>query len=381
MTQTDGKIAVVLFNLGGPDRLAAVRPFLHNLFSDPAIIPGSSVRRWFLARLISWLRAPVSRKIYARIGGGSPILANTEAQGRALAFWLGAERPQSTFRCFPAMRYWHPMVPEARREVAAWQPDRVVLLPLYPQYSTTTTESSFTAWDAAAADAGAADVACPVHRICCYPDMPGFLEALIDGAAGALSVAGPDARLLFSAHGLPQKIVDAGDPYVLQVERTAEMVLGVLEQNLRRRNIDSVVCYQSRVGPVKWTHPYTADEIRRAGREGRALAIVPIAFVSENSETLDELDNEYRELAAKSGVPVYARAPTVSTDNFFIAGLGRMVLRALAEETSPPKISLMPGSALWRCPKHSTGCPLRATADVGTGEMDAGKIDAGRIAS
>src|SRR6266853_6020685 len=164
------RVAVVLMNLGGPDSLEAVRPFLVNLFSDPAIIGLPGPLRWPLARLIAWRRAPVARMIYARLGGQSPLLANTNAQAQALEGALG-----SGYRCFVAMRYWHPSSAQTAREVADWAPDEVVCLPLYPQFSTTTTASSLTAWRTAATRHG---VACPTRVVCCYPSDPGFVEAV-----------------------------------------------------------------------------------------------------------------------------------------------------------------------------------------------------------
>jgi protoporphyrin/coproporphyrin ferrochelatase len=313
------RVAVVLMNLGGPDRLEAVQPFLFNLFSDPAIIRLPAFLRLPLARLISWRRARVARDIYARLGGGSPLLGNTEAQARALETVLGAG-----YRCFVAMRYWHPRSDETARDIASWVPDEIVSLPLYPQFSTTTTASSLADWRAAASRNG---IEGRVHTVCCYPSERGFIEALARLIRPVFDLAasgGKTPRLLLTAHGLPKKIVDAGDPYPSQVETTAGAVIAALDQP----GIDWQVCYQSRIGPLEWIGPATDDEIRRAGRDGVSLVVAPISFVSEHSETLVELDLDYRELAEASGVPAYHRVPTVGIEPVFIKSLASLVHRA-----------------------------------------------------
>jgi ferrochelatase len=332
------KTAIVLFNLGGPDSPAAVQPFLQNLFSDPAIIAAPAPIRWLLARLISRRRAPVARKIYAEIGGRSPLLPNTEAQGQALQAALGGDT-----KVFVAMRYWHPLIDATAAAVKAWMPERVVLLPLYPQFSTTTTESSFTAWDRAAAALG---LAVPTARLCCYPDDAGFVIATARLLAKTVEMAGGPVRILFSAHGLPKRIVDTGDPYPWQVERSAKAVIEALGQTL-----DWVVCYQSRVGPLEWIGPSTEDEIRRASADKVTPVIVPLSFVSEHSETLVELDREYRHLAEAAGAPGFLRVPTVSTDASFIEGLAKLVRSAPIGLSSGCGRRLCPsGADHRRCP-------------------------------
>lgn len=307
------RTAVVLYNLGGPDRPEAIKPFLFNLFNDPLILRQPQPLRWLLAKLIAARRASVARDIYARIGGGSPILRETQRQADALAAMLGPE-----FRAFVAMRYWHPFAGECAAEVKAYDPDRVVLLPLYPQFSTTTTASFLRVWKPAAAEAGL-DV--PTAAIRCYPTEPGFIEAMADLVKATMAAMQPSPRVLFSAHGLPKKFSAAGDPYEVQVGMTVAAVV----ERLGMPALDHVVCYQSRVGPVEWLRPYTDDEIRRAGAEGRAVLVVPVAFVSEHSETLVELDIEYARLARECGVPDYRRVATVGTHDAFIAGLARLV--------------------------------------------------------
>ncbi len=320
------RLAVVLFNLGGPDRLESVQPFLFNLFNDPAIINLPQPLRWVIAKLISSRRAPIAQEIYEMLGGGSPLLANTEAQADALRDAVVAKGCRAgaggaaEVRCFIAMRYWHPLTEEAVAEVQAWKPDRILLLPLYPQYSTTTTESSIRAWRQAAKKA---NLAVPTATVCCYPVLDGFVKASAGLLRQSLHTvpAGRRPRVLFSAHGLPQKVIDGGDPYQFQVEQTASAIVDALPDE----KFDWTVCYQSRVGPLEWIKPYTEDEIRRAGKEGVPLMVMPIAFVSEHSETLVELDIEYRELAEEAGVPGYERVPTVSSDPFFITGLADLV--------------------------------------------------------
>jgi protoporphyrin/coproporphyrin ferrochelatase len=315
------KTAIVLFNLGGPDRPEAVEPFLRNLFSDPAILRVPGFLRGFLARRISRRRAPVAKAVYDKLGGGSPLLPNTQAQARALESEL---QDLGEVRCFIAMRYWHPFADEAAREVQRFAPDRILLLPLYPQYSTTTTESSFDDWGRAAVKAG---LTARTFTIRDYPAEPGFVAAVARLTAELLpqARAAGSVRILFSAHGLPKKIVQAGDPYADQVGTSVRAVAAKLGLALE----DYEVCFQSRVGPLEWIGPYTDDEILRAAKEGKSILLVPIAFVSEHSETLVELDIEYRHLAETQGAQGYFRVPTVGAAPEFIAGLADLVRRSL----------------------------------------------------
>jgi ferrochelatase len=263
----------------------------------------------------------VARDIYARLGGRSPLLANTEAQARALEAALGPGH-----RCFVAMRYWHPLSAETALEVAEWAPDEIVCLPLYPQFSTTTTASSLAAWRIAAAWQG---LIRPTYIVRCYPCEQGLVEAIRGLVAPALEAAsgtGKPPRLLLTAHGLPKKIVRGGDPYPDQVERTAAAVVAALA----RPELDWRVCYQSRVGPLEWIGPATDEEITRAGKDGIALVVVPISFVSEHSETLVELDLDYRHLAEVAGVTYYHRVAAVGVEPSFIGALATLVDRALA---------------------------------------------------
>jgi protoporphyrin/coproporphyrin ferrochelatase len=312
------KIAIVLFNLGGPDNLDAVRPFLRNLFSDPAIIRVPSFLRAIIAWFIAYRRAPIAREIYSKMGGGSPLLPETKLQAQALEAALGVKGIDA--KCFIAMRYWRPFTAEAAAAVKAYSPDKIVLLPLYPQYSTTTTQSSRGAWAKCTKNL---KLDFPTSEICCYPTEGGFIAAMVARTREAMAKVKPgiDYRVLFSAHGLPKKIVEAGDPYQMQVEMTA----GAIVEGLGEENLDWSICYQSRVGPLEWIGPSTESEIERAGKEGKGLVVVPVAFVSEHSETLVELDLEYAELAKRTGVPDYLRAATVRDHPEFIAGLAGLV--------------------------------------------------------
>ncbi len=319
------KVAVVLFNLGGPDRPESIKPFLVNLFKDPAILRVPFFIRPFLARLIARLRLEAATANYAILGGKSPLLELTNGQAAALEATLS----DMTARCFVAMRYWHPFSLETARAVKAWDPDEVVLVPLYPHFSTTTTGSSLTAWREAAARAGLVK---PVTTLCCYHSDPGFVHATADivrkswhDARAALPPEVP-LRILFSAHGLPEAIVKAGDPYQFQVERT---VAGIVRA-LAIEGLDHATCYQSRATPQKWIDPSTEVEIERAARDRTAILVVPVAFVSEHSETLVELDVEYRELAEKEGVPGYFRTPAQNSDPGFVQALAALVRAAMA---------------------------------------------------
>jgi ferrochelatase len=309
------KVAIILFNLGGPDSLDAVQPFLRNLFGDPAILRVPSLVRGPLASFLARRRAAKARDIYAKIGGSSPILGQTEAQARALEETLGGDHEWRGYVC---MRYWHPLTAAVVRSVQRFQPDRLVLLPLYPQFSTTTTASSLKAWS------DAASFKVPTQSIRSYPTEPGFIAASVDLVKqGLIEVGNVRKRLLFSAHGLPERVIKAGDSYQTEVEQTAKAIVDALGVP------DWSICYQSRVGPLRWIGPSTEEEIRRAGADKAAVVLYPISFVSEHSETLVELDIDYRRLAVEAGVPTYVRVPTVGTHPLFIGGLTRLVRDAL----------------------------------------------------
>ncbi len=304
------KTAVVLFNLGGPDEPAAVEPFLFNLFNDPAIIGVPTPIRWLIAKLVSRRRAPVARDIYACIGGRSPLVPETEKQAAALEAALG-----DGFKVFIAMRYWHPFTAEAVAAAKAWGAERVVLLPLYPQFSTTTSRSSIREWRKQTERQG---LAVPTETVCCYPTEPGLVAAMAELVEDGVRGSRPGARVLFSAHGLPKKVVDAGDPYPIHVKQTAAAVAAAAGLT------DWAICYQSRVGPLEWIGPSIEAELERAAHDKAPVVVVPVAFVSEHSETLVELDMEYRHRAEELGIPGYVRVAAVGHHPAFIDGLARL---------------------------------------------------------
>lgn len=305
------KKAVILLNLGGPDKLESVKPFLFNLFNDKAIIGlPNPFRRW-LAGFISSKREKTAQEIYSHIGGKSPLLELTQDQAKALEDELG-----DGWKVFICMRYWHPVSDEVAEQVAKFDPEEIILLPLYPQYSTTTTDSSFADWYQAAERH---NVSAKTREICCYPTEKNFITAHAEMLKEYLKKA-PNARVLFSAHGLPEKIVKKGDPYPELVEATSAHVA----EKIGLPKEQYVVCYQSKVGPLPWLKPNTEDEIKRAGEDGVDVVLVPIAFVSEHSETLVELDIEFKEYADEAGVKNYLRVPALGTNKNFIKGLAKL---------------------------------------------------------
>lgn len=314
------RVAVVLLNLGGPDGLPAVRPFLFNLFYDPAIIRLPNPLRWLVARLISTLRTKKSQGIYAQMGGASPLLAHTQAQATALEAALN--KGTDVFKVFTAMRYWHPLTAEVVSNVKQFAPTEVVLLPLYPQFSTTTTASSFKAWHEEACKQG---LVVPTHAPCCFPREPHFIKAHADLLADVLSKAAAYGvpKVLFSAHSLPQKVIEVGDPYQWQIEQTTQAIAQAVGP------MDYTVCYQSRATPVKWLEPSTDAEIEKASQAGRPVVVVPIAFVSDHSETLVELDKDYYHKALSWGAPFYGRVPSLGTHPLFIDALHAVVIQAM----------------------------------------------------
>ncbi|MEQ1607726.1 MAG: ferrochelatase [Hyphomonadaceae bacterium] len=344
------KIAVVLFNLGGPDGPDDVQPFLKNLFSDPAIIRSPLPVRFFVSRLISKTRAPTARENYARMGGGSPLLPETRKQAAALDAEL--TRRGRDAKSFIAMRYWKPYAADAVSEVLAWAATRVILLPLYPQFSSTTTGSSLKSWKQAGGPAGVA--------ICCYPDAPKFIAAHARKLINAWEASGKPAnvRCLLSAHGLPEIVVKSGDPYQWQVEHTAAALKPLLPADW-----EIEICYQSRVGPLKWIGPATDASIEKAAIDRKSIVLSPIAFVSEHIETLVELDVEYKHLADKHGAKHYIRAPALGVDEGFINTLADLVEDALADTGAVIRSSC--GGRI--CPANWKDCPNRRAAATKAG--------------
>lgn len=360
---TKQKLAVILFNLGGPDAPESIKPFLLNLFNDPAILRVPFFVRPLLARIIAWTRLKPATENYALLGGKSPLLELTVEQAGALEKTL----PEFETRCFIAMRYWHPFSEPTAREVLDFAPDRIVLLPLYPHYSTTTTGSSFSAWRAASSKIG---LVADVTSICCYFDDPDYaaatarlVQVAYDKARAELDPA-IKLRVLFSAHGLPETIIKSGDPYQYQIQQSTKAVLAAWAANgtMDPATLDWAICYQSRATPQKWIGPSTEVEIERAAHDKVALLVMPIAFVSEHSETLVELDVEYRLLAEQAGVPGYFRVPAQNADPAFIASLAGLVRRSLARG---PGLCSHTGIGL--CPIQHRDCPhARAGATLAT---------------
>ena len=341
------RVALVLFNLGGPDSPEAVRPFLLNLFRDPAILRVPFFIRPLLARIIARARVKPATANYAILGGKSPLLELTQDQAVALA----AALPDWDVRCFIAMRYWHPFSEEAARAVRAWGPDQILLMPLYPHFSTTTTGSSLSDWRESAAKVG---LVADTTALCCYHSDDGFAHATAaivrrsyTEARAALDPAIP-LRVLFSAHGLPEVIITGGDPYQYQIEASVAAVM----RAWGAVGIDHTVCYQSRATPQKWIGPSTEVEIERAAADHVAVLVVPIAFVSEHSETLVELDVEYRELAEHAHVPGYFRTPAQNADPGFIHAIADLARSTLARG---PGLCPFADGAL--CPSAHKDCP------------------------
>lgn len=309
------KTAVVLMNLGGPSGEETIKPFLFNFFMDKNIIAAPLPIRWMIAKWIAFSRGKgAALDSYRHLGGVSPLLANTQAQADALQKKLGDD-----FKVFIHMRYWHPLAPETVAAVKEYGADRIVLLPLYPQFSTTTSFSSIQTWQRAAK---AAKLSVPTEMICCYPLNHGFIAASAARIKKAYQEAPAGTRVLFSAHGLPEKIIEGGDPYQWQCEQTAHAIVS----ELAIPDLDWEICYQSRVGPMAWIGPSTDEALEKAGAEKTGVIIYPHAFVSEHVETLVEIDIEYREKAHHLGVPYFHKVDTVGDDPLFIDGLASEIL-------------------------------------------------------
>ncbi len=322
------KIAVVLFNLGSPDSKEAIKPFLMNFFMDKNIIRLPLPFRYLLARRISNKRSKCEAgNAYSKVGYKSPLLENTNAQAKALEKTLNYKNNGNKYKVFISMRYWHPFALETAKDVQAWKADKVVLLPLYPQYSTTTSFSSFEAWDKALKEINYNP---ETLKIDSYPDNDGFITASVDNIYDEYVQAKDihqDVRILFSAHGLPEKIINAGDPYQKQCEISAEKIAEGLSRKLGVKNLKWQICYQSRVGRLKWITPSIKDALNKAAADNVAVIVYPHSFTQEHIETLVELDIEYKKYAFDIGINGYYRAQTVGTSQEFINGLSNLVFR------------------------------------------------------
>lgn len=349
------KIAVVLFNLGGPDSKNAIRPFLMNFFMDKNIIRLPIPLRCFLAALIAKKRSKrEAGESYGELGDKSPLLENTKEQAKALEKALKSDsRGTKTgvqFKTFIAMRYWHPMSAQTVREVRDWGADKIVILPLYPQFSTTTTWSSMEAWKKAAFEAG---LEIPTTTIGCYHVNKGFVKASAENIRAEYERAEKDGysapRLLFSAHGLPEKVIKDGDPYQWQCEQSAEAIV----KAMGIKDLDWQICYQSRVGPQKWIGPSVDEALAKATKDVKAVVIYPHAFTQEHVETLVELDIEYKEEAEHMGQKGYYRAQTVGPHPVFIEGLADLVKKHMKEE------GVMAEGGTCPCPSEFNECCMR----------------------
>jgi protoporphyrin/coproporphyrin ferrochelatase len=352
------KTAVILFNLGGPDKLESVQPFLFNLFNDKAIISLPQPFRFFLAKLISSRRVKKAQGIYSKIGGKSPLLDITLAQADKLEKELSFI---GDFRVFVAMRYWKPFAKEIVEKVKNYNPQQIILLPLYPQFSSATSESSIK--DFVENFLAKSSEAKPLIKVvCCYPDDSDFIKShalLIKQAIDKFDKNNfSQLRFLFSAHGLPQKVIDQGDPYVFQVEKTTEKTVKKLSEilSIEEEKIDFRVCYQSKVGPLKWTSPSLDCEIRRAAVDKKIPVVVPISFVSDHSETLVELDIDYKEMASELGISDYIRVAALNIDSHFIQSLTK-ICREVAITDKKQREAVFSGIKAARiCPKKMRLC-------------------------
>ena len=338
------KKAVILFNLGGPDKLQNVESFLFNLFNDPAILNLPSFLRYPLAKIIANRRAPTAKKIYEELGGSSPILELTKEQAIALETRLNENDNSSEYKCFIVMRCWHPRAETVVEEVINYNPEEVILMPLYPQYSAATSGSSIKEWS---------DICIKnkfkvkTSTICCYPTDKNFIQAHKDEIIKRIKNI-KNFKLIFSAHGLPEKNIKKGDPYQWQVEQSVEKIV----ESLNIEELDWVLSYQSRVGPLKWIGPSTEDIIVENAKLGKHIVLVPVAFVSEHSETLVELDIEYKELADKNGCKNYSRVPALGTNENYIKAMSSLIINKkdynFNGDLFPPKI---------QCPNKFKKCP------------------------
>ena len=340
------KKAVILFNLGGPDKLENVEPFLFNLFNDPAILNLPGIIRYPLAKFIANRRAPIAKKIYQELGGSSPILKLTINQSEKLEKKLNKKNSSVEYKCFVVMRCWHPRANKVVNEVRLFNPEEIILLPLYPQFSASTSASSIKEWE---------DI-CEINKyeiktstICCYPTDDNFIKAHVLEINKTINEI-DNYKLIFSAHGLPEKNILKGDPYQWQVEQTVNEIV----KYLNIQNLDWILSYQSRVGPLKWIGPSTDNVIIKNSKLGKQLIIVPVAFVSEHSETLVELDIEYKKLALDNGCVKYVRVPALGVNDTFIESLSNLIINKYKNQFNgkifPP---------INKCPSNFVKCPCQ----------------------
>jgi ferrochelatase len=360
------RLGVLLLNLGGPDRLEDVRPFLFNLFADPEIIrlPFKGLQKP-LAWLISTLRFQKSQQNYLQIGGGSPLRKITEAQAQALAARLREIGQEA--KVYIGMRYWHPFTEEAIATIQKDQINRLVILPLYPQFSISTSGSSFRVLEEMWKES-------PQLRQVNYTLIPSwynhpqYLGAMVDLINQELAqISDPDSvHIFFSAHGVPQSYVEeAGDPYQREIEECTQLIM----QHLNRPNTHTLA-YQSRVGPVEWLKPYTEDALKELGERGiKNILVVPISFVSEHIETLQEIDIEYREIAEEAGIHHFHRVPALNTHPLFIDSLSELVVQSLQEEPTTFDMVTRPIKNMKMYPQERWEWGLSTSAEVWNGRL------------
>jgi ferrochelatase len=361
-----GRLGVLLLNLGGPDKLEDVRPFLYNLFSDPEIIRlPSPLLQAPLAWLISTLRAKKSQANYQKIGGGSPLRRITEAQGAALRSQLQQNGHEA--KVYIGMRYWNPFTEEAIAQIKQDAIEELVILPLYPQFSISTTGSSFRLLDRLwKKDPQLQKIKYTV--VPSWYDNSGYLQAMANLIEKKLDqVKNPStAHIFFSAHGVPVSYIEeAGDPYQKEIEACAALIMG----KLNRPN-PYKLAYQSRVGPVEWLQPYTDVAIVELAEQGvKELVVVPISFVSEHIETLEEIDMEYREIAEHAGIETFARVPAPDTDPTFIQALADIVIKALSDRPISFAETIQPEKNTKLYPQERWEWGMTPSAEVWNGRL------------
>jgi len=361
-----GRVGVLLLNLGGPDKLEDVRPFLFNLFADPEIIrlPFSWMQKP-LAWLISTMRAKKSQENYRQIGGGSPLRNITEAQAQALQEQLKQQGQEANI--YVGMRYWHPFTEEAITHVKRDRIEHLVILPLYPQFSISTSGSSFRLLEQLWQDDAKLNQL-EYTVIPSWYQAPGYLQAMADLIVQELDrFDDPDAvHIFFSAHGVPSSYVtEAGDPYQEEIEHCTDLIM----QTLNRPN-PHTLAYQSRVGPVEWLQPYTEDALQELGeKQVKDVLVIPISFVSEHIETLQEIDIEYREVAEEAGITNFRRVPALDTHAGFINDLADLVMDALNSPSQKFSDVVRPSERLKMYPQERWEMGMTTSAEVWNGRL------------
>lgn len=362
------KTAVILFNLGGPDKPESVKPFLFNLFNDKATIRLPQPFRFLLAKLISHKRNKNAQEIYQHLGGKSPLLELTTQQAHNLEKELSFH---GDFKTFIIMRYWKPFSSEVIKNIVDYNPDNIILLPLYPQFSSSTSKSSFKDFNnILEKNKSFFKDDLEIRTICCYPTQEEFIKshATIITNTVKQKYSKKDLgkiRFLFSAHDLPEKSIKDGDPYVFQVEKTTDLVVDQISKILKvkKSDIDFQVCYQSKVGPLKWTSPILDQELRRVSIDKKIPLITPIAFVSDHLETLVELDIEYKEMAEELGINEYLRTPSLNSNLLFIKSLSDICINAKNNFDKKLQPFFCGDSQKRICPKNFSYCPNQNLAE------------------